>query len=220
MKIQEQLIQLIGDANRNAARELLEEWFKNNPSEIFFDELLLPVLEVVGKRYISKESLSLAQAYVASKFAADGFELFKKHSSSQPSAYKGHVVLANIEDDFHDLGRDIACNFLEADGWNVVNMGNDKTAEEIVDKAVETGARVIGVSAMMYTTALNIKEVRKELQGRGLENSIKIAVGGAIFAQRPTMVDEVDADGTCKSATEVSQLFEKLWELAKGGNNE
>lgn len=220
METKERLIQFIFDADRNAARELLEIWIKNNPPESLFDKLLLPVLKEVGESYIFKSSLSLAQAYVASKFASDGFELYKKYCSNPPSAHKGPVVMANIENDFHDLGRDIVCNFLKADGWEVVNMGNDKTAEEIIDKALETKARVVGVSAMMYTTSLNIKKVRKELQKRQLEDRIKLAVGGAVFIRRPTLVDEVEADGTCAMPSEASQLFEKLWGQTKEFDDE
>ncbi len=98
-------------------------------------------------------------------------------------------------------------------------MGNDVPAKAVVDKAVEVNARVIGLSAMMYTTALNIKKVREELDRRNLSRSIKMAVGGAVFNQRPGLVDEVGGDGTCKTALGAPQLMATLWEQARGEEN-
>ncbi len=94
-------------------------------------------------------------------------------------------------------------------------MGNDVPATAIVNKAVEVHARVIGISAMMYTTALNIQKVRKELDSRNLSQLIQLAVGGAVFNQRPGLVDEVGGDGTCKTALGAPQLMEELWQRSR-----
>ena len=88
--------------------------------------------------------------------------------------------------------------------------GNDVLAETFVDRAEELGARVIGVSAMMLTNALNIARIREELARRGLERRIKLAVGGAVFIMRPELVSEVGGDGTCRTAMEAPALFSDL----------
>ena len=85
-------------------------------------------------------------------------------------------------------------------------------AVDIIDKAVETGAIIVGLSAMMYSTALNIKKVREELISRGLSKKIKVAVGGAIFGLRDNLVEVVEGDGTCRTALEAPALMEKLLE--------
>ena len=69
-------------------------------------------------------------------------------------------MIGNIEDDFHSLGRQTVCPFLTAAGWEVHDLGNDVPAEQFLDKALEVNASVIGVSAMMQTTALNIRKLR------------------------------------------------------------
>jgi methanogenic corrinoid protein MtbC1 len=81
-----------------------------------------------------------------------------------------------------------------------------------VNKAVETCARVIGVSAMMYTTAGNIRKVRDELDSRNLSGRIQLAVGGAVFKLRPELTHEVGGDGTASSCFKAPKLFEELWE--------
>lgn len=73
---------------------------------------------------------------------------------------------------------------------------------------------MIGVSAMMYTTALNIKSLRAEIDRRGLTGKIQLAVGGAVFVLRPDLVDEIGGDGTARNAMAAPALFDDLWEKA------
>jgi methanogenic corrinoid protein MtbC1 len=101
--------------------------------------------------------------------------------------------------------------FLRADGWEVHDLGNDVMPDAFVDKAVEKGARVIGVSAMMYTNARNIRRVREEIDRRGLTGKIQLAVGGAVFLVCPGLVEEIGGDGTAPSAIKTPQLFDQLW---------
>jgi methanogenic corrinoid protein MtbC1 len=177
------------------------------------NDILEPVLEEIGNRW-AEESISLAQGYIAGKVAED--MLLKIHGAANgktdKQAYKGVAVVGNIEDDYHSLGRKLVSVFLQSAGWLVHDLGNDVTAKEFVDKAVETGARVIGVSAMMYTTAENIRKIRDELVRRNLSGKIQLAVGGAVFKLRPELAEEVGGDGTASSCFTATKLFEELWE--------
>lgn len=176
-------------------------------------EVLEPVLEEIGNRW-AEENLSLAQGYIAGKVAEE--LLLKIRHAEQDAGItqpeRGPVVVGNIEDDYHSLGRKLVSVFLQSAGWLVHDLGNDVAAEEFVDKAVETGARVIGVSAMMYTTASNISRVRAEIERRQLSGRIQLAVGGAVFKLRPELAREVGGDGTAANAFQVPQLFAELWQ--------
>ena len=142
--------------------------------------------------------ISLAQAYIAGKVAEDCLIALvaERHDGHAALNRRGPVVLGNIEDDYHALGRRMVGTFLEADGWDVRDLGNDVPPADFVDRALEAGAKVIGVSAMMYSTAENIRGVREEIDTRGLTGRIQLAVGGAVFVLRPELVAEVGADGT------------------------
>ncbi|MFA7176187.1 MAG: hypothetical protein WC114_02975, partial [Smithellaceae bacterium] len=72
-------------------------------------------------------------------------------------------------------------------------------------------------SAMMHTTALNIRKLRDLIDARGLNHQLKLAVGGAVFNWRPDLVAEVGGDGTARNATGVDALFQRLRDAAKGG---
>jgi methanogenic corrinoid protein MtbC1 len=180
-------------------------------------EILDPAIVQLGILW-EAEAMSLAQNYVASKIAEDTLlRCIPVRSSEMPT--KGAVVLGNIEDDFHGLGRKTVGLFLAAAGWDVYDLGNDVLAEELLDKALEVHACVIGCSAMMQTTALNIRKLRDLIDARGLKERLKLGVGGAVFNWRPELVAEVGGDGTAHNAVGADELFLRLQaQVLQGGN--
>ena len=109
--------------------------------------------------------------------------------------------------------------FLQVAGWQVYDLGIDATPEEFINKALEVDARVIGASAMIFTTAMNIKKLREEIDNRMLRGHLQLAVGGTVFKLRPELVEEVGGDGTAKNAMNAPALFDELWNasMKKGG---
>ncbi len=213
MEIHTSLIAMITNADRKGANRLLEEWV----AEYGYDNLLVdvigPVLREVGEMW-QKEEFSLAHSYVASKIAEDAMEKFARATGDAQPGTKGPVVLGNIEDDCHPLGCKLVEAFLKADGWKVSDLGIDIEAKIFVDEALNVGAKVIGVSAMIYTTAENIRDIRTEIEERGLKGRIQLAVGGAVFRLRPELVAQVGGDGTAADALEAPALFTRLWNRA------
>lgn len=209
--LQLKLLALIIDAQRSEAVGLIMNVAEKQGYFTAINTLLEPVLIEIGELW-SKEKVSLAQGYVAAKITEDILLQALESKEWQMNHGKNQVpvVLANIEDDFHSLGRKMIGTFLQATGWKVHDLGNDVTASEIIDAAVSFNAPIVGVSAMMYNSALNIKKVREEINFRQLQDKIKLAVGGAIFKVRPELVDEVGGDGTAVSATQVPELFNRL----------
>lgn len=171
-------------------------------------DILEPALAEMGRRW-EKEELSLAAGYLAGKVAENFLEYAATHGETI-SGSDGIAVIGNVEDDFHSLGRKLLGVFLKAAGWKVVDLGNDVPAEQFLDTAVSEKAHVIGVSAMMFTTAKNIGKVRALMNAQGLSGKIKLAVGGAVFKIRPELVAEVGGDGTAGNAVDAPALFESL----------
>jgi methylmalonyl-CoA mutase cobalamin-binding domain/chain len=205
------LIAMIINAERTEAVDLICSIAAQIGYPAVITHVLDPALIEIGDMW-AREKLSLAQGYVAAKITEDVLLKAVDTKEWQAETAEMHipVVLASIEDDFHPLGRKMVSTFLQLAGWTVHDMGNDITAEEMVDKAVELNAPIIGVSAMMYTSALNIGKVRQEIDRRGLQDKLKLAVGGAIFKVRATLVEEVGGDGTAASAIDAPQLFSDL----------
>ncbi len=211
------LLIAIERADRAGANAVIQAWAAGRDFRQVVPELLAPVLETFGKVWATGHGgVSLATGYVASKIAEDVLTRLLQEAKDSGSVLpvKGPVVLGNVEDDFHPLGRKMVAAFLRADGWDVRDLGVDVSAAEFVDTAEASGAKVIGASAMMYTTAKNVAKIRQEIDRRGLTGKLQLAVGGAVFKLRPELVADFGGDGTAASAVEASTLFETLRQRA------
>ena len=203
------LLNCMINADRTGAAEIIEGAVARDipPAQVISD-ILDPAIVQLGLMW-EEETMSLAQNFVASKIAEDALlRCLPENVGGQ--THKGVAVIGNIEDDFHSLGRKTLGLFLQAAGWRVIDLGNDIPAEQFVEKALKENASVIGASAMMQTTALNIKKLRRLIDERGLKERLKLAVGGAVFNWRPEMVQEVGGDGTARNAVGADELFTRL----------
>ncbi|MGD8835161.1 MAG: cobalamin-dependent protein [Desulfobacteraceae bacterium] len=184
-------------------------------------ELVAPALATIGDMWLNPGKVSLAQGYVAAQFAEEYLQraepFLEQETARQHS--KGPVVLGCIEDDFHSLGYKLVSVFLRANGWIVKDLGTDVLPEDFIEKALEAKARVIGVSAMLYSSALNIQKLRAEIDRRALTDCLKLAVGGAVFNSRVGTDQEVGADGTAPNAMVAPELFDSLWRQALNGGS-
>lgn len=197
------------NADREAAAAVVTQALQAGvPPGLVIIEILDPALQHIGKMW-EQETMSLAQGFVAAKIAEDTMLRCAPDATEQQFS-KGAVVIGNIEDDFHSLGRRVVGIFLTAAGWQVHDLGNDVLAEQFLEKALEVDAHIIGASAMMQTTALNIRKLRDLIDSRGLQNRMKLAVGGAVFNWRPELVAEVGGDGSVPNAIAVDALFRQL----------
>lgn len=214
----DKLLDAMTRADRAGAAALIEGALADgHPPFLVITDILDPVLLQVGRLW-EQELASVAQTFVAAKIAEDALLRCLSGPGATPSRPpKGQVVIGNIEDDFHSLGRRIVGAFLQASGWEVHDLGNDVTADLFVEKALEVHALVVGASAMTHTTALNIRNLRAEIDARGLAGHLKLAVGGAVFNWRPDLVAEVGGDGTAQNAAAADALFTRLQEEAGGG---
>lgn len=214
MEIKEQqqaIVQLINEGEKDQAVRLLFEWATQTSFRYVIFNILEPMLVEWGKLWMQGK-LSLAHGYISGKVAEELFLLASQNKEFVQSteSYKGTVILGNIEDDFHPLGRRLVHIFTQAAGWHIIDLGNDVPAEIFIDKALEHHAQIIAVSAMMFTTAKNIAKIRTGLEKQSLSGKIQLAAGGAVFKLRPELVTEVGADGTANNAIDAPALFDSL----------
>lgn len=205
----EKLMDAMVKSDRLGASALVDQAHADGISSLdIIAHILDPAIVELGRLW-EEDAMSLAQNFVAAKICEDTL-LRCIPEKLDDTRVKGVAVIGNIEDDFHSLGRKAVGLFLKAASWEVHDLGNDVTAEEFLQKALEVNACVIGCSAMMQTTALNILKVRQLIDAQGLSGRIKLAVGGAVFNWRPDLVAEVGADGTTHNAVGADQLFAQL----------
>jgi methanogenic corrinoid protein MtbC1 len=208
---QKVIANLIYNGEKEKSLMLLTEWSSESSFKDVIFNILEPMLLEWGKLWMQGK-LSLADGYLSGKVAEEFYLAASKNSEyiSSNQQKKGTLVIGNIEDDFHPLGRRLVSIYSQTAGWNVIDLGNDVPAELFVEKAIENKADIIAVSAMMFTTAKNILKVRTELDKQSLSGKIKLAVGGAVFKLRPGLVLELGGDGTADTAIEAPELFDRL----------
>ena len=119
---------------------------------------------------------------------------------------KATVVIATVEGDIHDIGKNLVVLMLKNYGYRVFDMGKDVPAESIVNKAIEENAQIIGLSALMTTTMMRMKDVVDLAKEKGCQ--AKIIIGGACIAE--SFAEEIGADGYSKDASECVKLVDSL----------
>jgi methanogenic corrinoid protein MtbC1 len=148
----DELVSCIRGADRVAANALLTDWAETRSYEQAVTDLLTPALEHFGRLWADKGGeTSLAQGYVAAKVAEDllGRVLGDRQAEGRAvEATHGPVVVGNVEDDYHPLGRNMLVAFLKSAGWEVHDLGVDVPPEVFLDKVQEVDARVLGASAI------------------------------------------------------------------------
>lgn len=116
------------------------------------------------------------------------------------------LVIATVEGDIHDIGKNLVVLMLKNYGYNVIDMGKDVPCEDIVDMAIREDAAIIGLSALMTTTMMRMQDVVQLCKEKGCKS--KVIIGGACITQ--SFADEIGADGYSKDAAECVKLVERL----------
>jgi len=122
----------------------------------------------------------------------------------------GKIVLGTVQDDLHDIGKNMVGMMLEGAGFHVVDMGVNVSVERFVEAVEREEAGILGLSALLSTTMPNLKTVIEKLEENGLRDKIKVLVGGAPVTEIYAM--EIGADGF---APDAANAVDKAKELLK-----
>ncbi len=174
------------------------------------DELLIPAITEVGAKYERKEYY-LPQLIRSAETMQVAFEHLKPLLERESGAVaRPVVVMATVEGDIHDIGKNIVCLLLRNHGFTVVDLGKDVPAARIVDEAEARGAAVIGLSALMTTTMVRMAETVKLVRERSCP--ARIMIGGAVVSREYAVT--IGADGYAADAVGAVREAQRL--LAAG----
>lgn len=175
------------------------------------DEDLIPALDKVGQGF-EKKTVFLPQLLMSADAAKAGFDAIKEYlkAKGDASASKGTIVIATVKGDIHDIGKNIVKVLLENYGFNVIDLGKDVPPETVVETAKENNVKLVGLSALMTTTVVNMETTIKLLKEELPE--CKVMVGGAVLTQ--TYADMIGADFYSKDAMGSVRYANELFEEA------
>lgn len=206
-KIAENLIQGRAEVVEELTRQVIEE---KVPVKNILNEGIIAGMNVVGEGFKNGE-IYLPEVLVAARAMQAGMDVLKPLLTKTGVKPIGTVVIGTVRGDIHDLGKYLVGMMLEGAGFRIVDLGTDVEPEKFVNAAKTESAQIIGMSALLTTTMVGMKETIDALHKTG-PAGIKVMVGGAPITQ--SYADEIGADGYAPNA---SLAVEKAKELLKRG---
>ncbi len=188
------------------AAEATREGLETKDGMTLINEELIPALDRVGKAF-EKGTAFLPQLLMSAEAAQAAFAVVKESMQGEAQEVKGRIILATVKGDIHDIGKNIVKVMLENYGYDVIDLGKDVPAEIIVETAIRENIVLVGLSALMTTTVVNMEEIIKEL--RIHKPDTKIVVGGAVMTQE--YADAIGADCYAKDAMATVHYAEEIF---------
>lgn len=169
------------------------------------DEELIPALDLVGKGF-EQGTVFLPQLLMSAEAAKASFEVLKEKMAQNQSLSKGKIILATVQGDIHDIGKNIVKVLLENYGYEVLDLGKDVAPEVIVQTAISEEVKLVGLSALMTTT---VKSMEKTIELLHKEKpDTFVVVGGAVLNQE--YADQIHADHYAKDAMATVRYAEQI----------
>lgn len=192
--------------NAGKVKELVQEAINEGvaPQKIL-DEGLISGMEVVGVRFKNCE-IYVPEVLVSARAMHAGMEILEPKLAETGAKARGIFVVGTVKGDLHDIGKNLVAMMLKGTGWKVVDLGVDIDAEKFVQSAIDESADVIGLSALLTTTMVNMKQVIEISKNKDCKS--KIVVGGAPLTQN--YANEIGADGYAPDAATATEVISQL----------
>lgn len=203
-EVRNAVVDLEIDEIRDMVRTCIEQGIQ--PLEII-EEGFSKGLEIVGERFESGEYF-LADLIMAGEVIKEAMPLLQEKMNPDDAARRGKVILATVEGDIHEIGKNIVGLILSANGYEVIDLGVDVSASRIIDTAKSTGARLVGLSALLSTMVGSIRNVVDAAAAAGLKDSMQIVIGGACTSEE--LKKEMGADAYGETAIDALKIFNAL----------
>lgn len=170
------------------------------------NDYLMPALDVVGDGF-EKGTIFLPQLIAAADATGAAFEAIKASYGTDQPEDGPLIVLATVKGDIHDIGKNIVRVLLENYGFTVIDLGRDVPIERVVETVKKTGAKLVGLSALMTTTLPSMKQTIEALHEAKLD--CKVMVGGAVLT--PSYAKEINADFYAKDAKQSVDIAKQVF---------
>ena len=201
MPLDEAIIKGLGQETENAVARLLETMDALD----IVNSGLIPALDIVGEKY-EKHEIFLPQLINAANAAGRGFDLIRKKLPRRSDATKGKIIIATVEGDIHDIGKNIVKVVLENYGYNVIDLGKDVPVDTVVERTIAEDAHLVALSALMTSTVESMKRTIAALRQSG--HDCKVMVGGAVLTAE--YAEQIGADFYTKDPKESADTARRV----------
>jgi 5-methyltetrahydrofolate--homocysteine methyltransferase len=177
------------------------------PPRSLVDDALIPAMDEAGRLFECGEFF-VPELLVAARALKASQALVTPLLAGSNAAAAGRVAIGTVKGDMHDIGKNLVVALLQGGGFEVLDLGSDVPPERFVAAVAEDRADVIGLSALLTTTMLQMRSTVRALEEAGVRHAVKVIVGGAPVTQR--FADDIGADGYADNAAAAVALARRL----------
>ncbi len=177
-----------------------------DPMEII-NQGLVAGMNVVGPRFKAGD-MFVPEVLMSARAMHAGLDLVKEKMVDFEMPSSGKVIIGTVKGDLHDIGKNLVAIMLESSGFTVVNLGVDIPPEKFAEAVKEHEPQVVGLSALLTTTMLEMKETIDYLKEEGLRDKVKVVIGGAPVTD--DFSTEIGADGYAPDGGSAVELVQRL----------
>ena len=195
-KIRDAIVNLDIDGVQNACKEAIEAGI---PAYKAVGDGMSKGMVIVGEKYENNEYF-LAELIMAGEVMKEGMIVLEPHLKSGDLKKIGKVAIGTVRGDLHDIGKNVVVTLLGAAGFDVVDLGVDVPSEKFVETVKEGNPDILGMSALLTTTMIEMESVIKALKEAGVRDKVKIIIGGAPITKE--YAEKIGADAAARDAVQ------------------
>jgi len=174
--------------------------------DVILTKALIAAMDEVGSRFEAGDFF-VPEMLIAARAMQAGLALLKPHLADADVKSAGKVAIGTVKGDLHDIGKNLVAMMLEGAGFEVMDLGVDVAPDAFV-KAVQNGAQVVGMSALLTTTMSNMQRTIDTLVSAGVRDQVKVIVGGAPVTE--DFAKKIGADAFAPDASSATRMVRQL----------
>ena len=207
----EKIADKILKGNAAEAVELVKEALSQKiPADTILDKGLVEGMNIVSEKFKNFEYF-IPEVLISAKAMNLALDILKPHLAEMNVKSLGKVVIGTIQGDLHDIGKNIVGMLLQGAGFEIVDLGADVSVEKFVDSVKNEKADIVGMSALLTTTMINMKSVIDGLKDAGIRDEVKVIIGGAPVTSEYAL--EIGADDYGADASTAVDIAKKVLNL-------
>jgi len=207
-KLRDAIVNLDIEGVQKACREAIDAGI---PAYKAVTDGMAKGMEIVGEKYENGEYF-LAELIMAGETMKEGMKVLEPYLKGGEVKKIGKVVIGTVRGDLHDIGKNIVVTLLNTAGFEVYDLGVDVPPEKFVEAVKQNNPEIVGMSALLTTTMIEMENVIKALKDAGLRDKVKIIIGGAPITQE--YAEKIGADAAARDAVEGVNIC-KSWIKSK-----
>ncbi len=208
MSIKDEIYESVLNGDAEAVDRLVPQALREGfGAESLLKEALIPAMSEVGARFEAGDYY-VPEMLISARSMKAGLDHLRPLLVAQDIKPAGKIVVGSVKGDLHDIGKNLVAIMMEGAGFQVIDLGIDVAPEKFIQAVRDHGANLIGISALLTTTMVNMKVTIDMIKSTGLYDQVKVIVGGAPVTQ--AFADQIGAQGFAPDASAAATLALRL----------